>query len=70
MMEKLEVESCKLEVEESWGIIETISEKQNAYGYRFYPDKIKGEGFFISAFRKNISGGNNPILTHQRKQSC
>ena len=68
MMEELQVESCRLEVEESWGIIETISEKQNAFGYRFYPDKIKGEGFFISAFRKNISGGNNPILTHQRNK--
>ena len=22
------------------------------YGYGFYPDKIKGEGFFISAVRK------------------
>lgn len=30
----------------SWGIIET------SYGLRFYPDKVKGEGFFISALKK------------------
>jgi 16S rRNA C967 or C1407 C5-methylase (RsmB/RsmF family)/NOL1/NOP2/fmu family ribosome biogenesis protein len=33
-------------------IIETIS-SNGAFGYRFYPDKIKGEGFFIAAFKKN-----------------
>ncbi len=32
--------------------METESAKKNAYGYRFYPDKVKGEGFFIAAFRK------------------
>lgn len=44
-------ESCKIDFQENWGIVET--EKNNAYGYRFYPDKIKGEGFFIAAFKKN-----------------
>jgi 16S rRNA C967 or C1407 C5-methylase (RsmB/RsmF family)/NOL1/NOP2/fmu family ribosome biogenesis protein len=33
------------------GIVEIQSPK-GAYGYRFYPDKIKGEGFFLAAFRK------------------
>jgi NOL1/NOP2/sun family putative RNA methylase len=47
---ELKVESSKLKVEDSWNIIETESEKNNAYGYRFYPDKVKGEGFFIAAF--------------------
>ncbi len=23
-----------------------------AEGYRFYPDKVRGEGFFITCFRK------------------
>ena len=34
------------------GILETISKKHAAFGYRFFPDKVKGEGFFIAAFRK------------------
>ena len=36
----------------SWNIIETKSEKMAAYGYRFYPDKVLGEGFFLSVIQK------------------
>ena len=39
-----------------WGIVETVSEKEKAFGYRFYPDKVKGEGFFIAAFKKQQFG--------------
>ena len=35
------------------GVIETISKKHAAFGYRFFPGKVKGEGFFIAAFRKS-----------------
>jgi NOL1/NOP2/sun family putative RNA methylase len=55
LMEECKVESLQLKVEglvEAWGIIETQSSQHQAYGYRFYPDKVKGEGFFIAAFRK------------------
>jgi len=44
-------ESCRIDVQQNWGIVET--EKNDVFGYRFYPDKIKGEGFFIAAFKKN-----------------
>ena len=47
LVNELKVKSLKLKVENNWGIIET--EK----GYRFWPDKVKGEGFFIACFRKN-----------------
>lgn len=33
-------------------IVETYSKKHAAFGYRFFPDKIRGEGFFIACFRK------------------
>jgi 16S rRNA C967 or C1407 C5-methylase (RsmB/RsmF family) len=33
-----------------WGIVETVSE-QGAYGYRFYPDRLQGEGFFLSVLQ-------------------
>jgi 16S rRNA C967 or C1407 C5-methylase (RsmB/RsmF family)/NOL1/NOP2/fmu family ribosome biogenesis protein len=46
------VSSFQLQVKKDWGVIETFSSKEN-YGYRFYPDKVKGEGFFIAAFKKN-----------------
>ncbi|KAA8474640.1 NOL1/NOP2/sun family putative RNA methylase [Arcticibacter tournemirensis] len=44
--------SVRLPIEASWGIEETVSEKHACYGYRFYPHKVKGEGFFITCFRK------------------
>ncbi len=52
MVETLKVEGLRLKVHKEWGIVETQSATHNAYGYRFYPDKVKGEGFFIAAFRK------------------
>lgn len=45
-------EPLRIPLNKSWGIIETFSEKTNAYGYRFYPDKLSGEGFFLAALRK------------------
>ncbi len=47
-----QLESIRLQVDPSWGIVETISPQTASYGYRFYPDKVKGEGFFIACFRK------------------
>ncbi|MBI2729786.1 MAG: RNA methyltransferase [Sphingobacteriales bacterium] len=37
--------NCQLK--EEWNIVESNG------GYRFWPDKIKGEGFFIACFKKN-----------------
>lgn len=39
---------------------------QNEFGYRFYPDKIRGEGFFISALRKE-DDTLNTIESYSRK---
>ena len=44
------------QLKKDWNIIETTSSQHNAYGYRFYPDKLKGEGFFIAAFKKQQTG--------------
>lgn len=43
-------ESIKLDINPGWNI-ETIEEK-NVYGYHFYPHKVNGEGFFLTALRK------------------
>ena len=37
------------------GIIQTAAPISNAPGYRFYPNHVKGEGFFIAAFKKEKS---------------
>jgi NOL1/NOP2/fmu family ribosome biogenesis protein len=52
LVDKWKVESVRLKAELDWGIVETASEKTRSFGYRFYPDKVKGEGFFIAAFKK------------------
>ena len=46
------MKSIRLSTEGFAGITETRSQNNNCCGYRFYPDKIKSEGFFIAAFRK------------------
>jgi len=61
IMKEFAVDSLRLPVEENWNIVETVSAKK-AYGYRFYPDKIKGEGFFIAAFRKGEAEGKENHL--------
>ena len=49
---KYNVESIRVNIEDSLGIVESASGAGGMHGYRFYPDKIKGEGFFIAAIRK------------------
>ncbi|RYD70676.1 MAG: RNA methyltransferase, partial [Sphingobacteriales bacterium] len=34
-----------------WNIVE-VEDSPGVFGYRFYPDKLDGEGFFIAAFKK------------------
>jgi NOL1/NOP2/sun family putative RNA methylase len=59
IIKEFKVESVQLKVEESWNIVATESEIHKAFGYRFYPDKVKGEGFFIAAFiNRQYTNGN------------
>ncbi len=46
------MESLRIPINKDWGIVETLSELQKAWGYRFYPDKVKGEGLFAACLRK------------------
>lgn len=39
------------------GIVETAAPISKAPGYRFYPDQIRGEGFFIAVFKKEKEAG-------------
>jgi 16S rRNA C967 or C1407 C5-methylase (RsmB/RsmF family)/NOL1/NOP2/fmu family ribosome biogenesis protein len=52
-----------------WNIIETISEQHHAFGYRFYPDKLKGEGFFIAAFKKSSMGETERRINKPRNKT-
>lgn len=57
LLDSFAVSSVQLSILDEHGneygdIVETISKKHAAFGYRFFPDKVKGEGFFIACFRK------------------
>jgi 16S rRNA C967 or C1407 C5-methylase (RsmB/RsmF family)/NOL1/NOP2/fmu family ribosome biogenesis protein len=65
MMEEFPVSSVAFTVDKAWGIVETESKKLKAKGYRFYPDKLKGEGFFITAFKKT---GASVFKQQERKE--
>ena len=47
---KFKIQSLRVEHNNDWGVEEII--KNGIYGYRFFPHKVKGEGFFISVLRK------------------
>ena len=51
MMEHLGATSCPLKMPPEWGIVETAG-RLGANGYRFYPDKVRGEGLFMACVRK------------------
>ncbi|HYE56832.1 MAG TPA: RNA methyltransferase [Chitinophagaceae bacterium] len=53
LVDEFEMESITLNVDPAWGIVQSASQKNNAACYRFYPDKLKGEGFFLACLRKH-----------------
>ena len=46
------MQNIAIPIPSEWQIVETESPQFKSKGYRFYPDKIKGEGFFVSVFQK------------------
>ncbi len=67
LIEQFAVSSLQLAIETEWGIVETVSEKKKAFGYRFYPDKVKGEGFFVAAFKKISEDADEKTDTGNQK---
>ncbi len=49
--QELGAENCMLRTAYGWGVVESTSPRGNT-GFRFWPDKVKGEGFFMACFRK------------------
>ncbi len=60
--EKLIINHEELIVNSDWNITKTDA------GYRFWPDKIKGEGFFIACFRKNNGDDKEGYLPKPKSQ--
>lgn len=47
--------SIDLKIDWQWNIIKSESPIHKAVGYRFYPNKVKGEGFFLAVFKKEFA---------------
>lgn len=52
LIEEYGLQSISIPVDKTWGIVETRSDNHKAFGYRFYPDKTRSEGFFCAVFKK------------------
>lgn len=65
LVTEMGMKSMALELSADWGIIETKSNISGANGYRFYPNRLKGEGFFLAAFQKQTSEGYKKQKTNQ-----
>jgi len=61
MMESLDAKYLPLSMNTDWNIVDT------GKGYRFWPDKIKGEGFFIAALRKTDGDARSEIKTKNQE---
>jgi 16S rRNA C967 or C1407 C5-methylase (RsmB/RsmF family)/NOL1/NOP2/fmu family ribosome biogenesis protein len=54
LTEEFAFEPVRIPLDPSWGIMETEvhTEEGPFFGYRFFPHKVAGEGFFITVFRR------------------
>ncbi|GAB2487150.1 methyltransferase RsmF C-terminal domain-like protein [Algoriphagus taiwanensis] len=54
LTEEFAFEPVRVPLEKSWGIDETEVETEDGsfFGYRFFPHKVEGEGFFITVLKR------------------
>jgi 16S rRNA C967 or C1407 C5-methylase (RsmB/RsmF family)/NOL1/NOP2/fmu family ribosome biogenesis protein len=57
LCQEFDLESIRIPIYKEWGIVETESAQQKAWGYRFYPGKVKGEGLFAACLKKKNNTG-------------
>jgi 16S rRNA C967 or C1407 C5-methylase (RsmB/RsmF family)/NOL1/NOP2/fmu family ribosome biogenesis protein len=69
LFETFACSSISLSPDPQWKIVETNADRSGAHGYRFYPDKLKGEGFFLSVIQKKEFAAVNLKSKHQQRAS-
>jgi 16S rRNA C967 or C1407 C5-methylase (RsmB/RsmF family)/NOL1/NOP2/fmu family ribosome biogenesis protein len=62
-----DLQSLPLKLQDNWGVVESV--ENGLYGYRFYPHKITGEGFFLSVLRKGGESSSKPPKVKRPKLS-
>jgi 16S rRNA C967 or C1407 C5-methylase (RsmB/RsmF family)/NOL1/NOP2/fmu family ribosome biogenesis protein len=68
LCQEFDLESIRIPIYKEWGIVETQSATQKAWGYRFYPDKVKGEGLFASCLKKKTNTGELGTFKNNMQQ--
>ncbi|OQY93847.1 MAG: hypothetical protein B6D37_10310 [Sphingobacteriales bacterium UTBCD1] len=54
LIDEMRIQNLKLKIENKWNVVES------SFGYRFWPDKVKGEGFFLACFKKTGMDDDTP----------
>ena len=68
MIERYNLETVRIALDSSWGIVETQSTTFGGYGYRCYPSQCKGEGFFLTVLKKSLdSHSSKPQKIEHKK---
>ncbi|MDR3365908.1 MAG: rRNA cytosine-C5-methyltransferase [Prevotellaceae bacterium] len=71
MLNELGASSAKLEMKREWGITPTDELKlrlsKELHGYRFFPHKTLGEGFFVAVLQKTSGNESSSLLRRQDK---
>ncbi|ULQ53101.1 methyltransferase RsmF C-terminal domain-like protein [Flavihumibacter fluvii] len=62
---ELQANTIPIQTVVDWSIVGSKSPVHQAAGYRFYPNKVKGEGFYLAAFRKSTVA--DPPPKHKSK---
>jgi 16S rRNA C967 or C1407 C5-methylase (RsmB/RsmF family)/NOL1/NOP2/fmu family ribosome biogenesis protein len=65
-IDKKVAECIRIDVSDFKGIVEI--DLQGIFGYGFYPDKVRGEGFFISAIRKTGQQEKVPVRSQRKTE--
>ncbi|NQV29887.1 MAG: rRNA methyltransferase [Candidatus Marinimicrobia bacterium] len=66
IQEEYDLEQIQIPIPESWGVVSGNAQQP---GYRLYPHLLKGEGFYIAAFRKRQTDSFLQVKTKSKRSS-
>ncbi|MFD0795061.1 RNA methyltransferase [Mucilaginibacter litoreus] len=68
LCQTFDMESIRMPISSDWGIVESESPMAKAWGYRFYPGKVMGEGLFAACLRKRENSGQSNYKNNSQQK--
>ena len=68
MLHEFALETVDIDFPPEWGVTKTGSGNTNAAGFRCWPHKMKGEGFFIAALRKKSGEAEHTFYLREKNK--